>query len=421
MQGGGGPAEPVLSKQSVLTDDVKSNAKGGVPAPVRASETGRARNWTMPPLQLERECKEHSAEQNDLLSFCERRNSATIDNRCVEFDRRESTESTAIIGLRALGRRIAFTMAEILLSLTIIGVVAAITLPSLTGNINERTWNTQRKALYARFSQAIALMPALNGYGVLKEESSAGASDAEDTAAETFVTNGLSKVMKINNICDNEHVQDCGLNSTFTDMLGSIKSLPLTMTDLNASMTQTSYSDTTGTGSFSMLNTKAAAFETQNGESILLFYNPNCVAAMGETSNYFMQPKVCVNMVYDLNGNKGPNTTGKDIGIMTIFYPTDSIVVAPTPYRTKFLNVTDTDASRVCTQDAGSDYRIPNLSELGSMFVNNSILGLDIGRGDYSSEKIVLNGSIHYWVMGSYGQYRIPRTGAQWSVTCVKR
>ncbi len=46
----------------------------------------------------------------------------------------------------------AFTMAEILLSLTIIGVVAAITLPSLTGNINERTWNTQRKTLYARFS-----------------------------------------------------------------------------------------------------------------------------------------------------------------------------------------------------------------------------------------------------------------------------
>ena len=58
-------------------------------------------------------------------------------------------------------------MAEILLSLTIIGVVAAITLPSLTGNINERTWNTQRKALYARFSQALSLMPNLNGYGTL--------------------------------------------------------------------------------------------------------------------------------------------------------------------------------------------------------------------------------------------------------------
>ena len=388
--GGGGPAEPVpyLVPSDWTTKNIRVKAEPVASAPLvlrlALNATARA-------------CAEERGLPRRALD-------STQGKPC----------SVALLGL-------AFTMAEILLSLTIIGVVAAITLPSLTGNINERTWNTQRKALYARFSQAIALMPALNGYGVLKEESSAGASDAEDTAAETFVTSGLSKVMKINNICDNEHVQDCGLNSTFTDMLGSIKSLPLTMTDLNASMTQTSYSDTTGTGSFSMLNTKAAAFETQNGESILLFYNPNCVAAMGETSNYFMQPKVCVNMVYDLNGNKGPNTTGKDIGIMTIFYPTDSIVVAPTPYRTKFLNVTDTDASRVCTQDAGSDYRIPNLSELGSMFVNNSILGLDIGRGDYSSEKIVLNGSIHYWVMGSYGQYRIPSTGAQWSVTCVKR
>ena len=113
----------------------------------------------MPPLRLERECKE-------------RTNSATIDYRCVEFDRREATLSTAIMGLRAHGRRIAFTMAEILLSLTIIGVVAAITLPSLTGNINERTWNTQRKALYARFSQALALMPSLNGYGTLTEDES---------------------------------------------------------------------------------------------------------------------------------------------------------------------------------------------------------------------------------------------------------
>ena len=36
----------------------------------------------MPPLRLERECKE-------------RTNSATIDYRCVEFDRREPTESVA--------------------------------------------------------------------------------------------------------------------------------------------------------------------------------------------------------------------------------------------------------------------------------------------------------------------------------------
>ena len=92
-------------------------------------------------------------------------------------------------------KKLAFTMAEILLSLTIIGVVAAITLPSLMGNINERTWNTQRKALHARMSQAIAMMPQLNGYGTYTTD--ADGSVTADTAAEAFLTEGLSKVLKI--------------------------------------------------------------------------------------------------------------------------------------------------------------------------------------------------------------------------------
>ena len=84
-------------------------------------------------------------------------------------------------------------MAEILLSLTIIGVVAAITLPSLTGNINERTWNTQRIALCARFSHAVAFMPNLSGYGTLRGSSlRAGSSSFEDPAAASFVASVLS-------------------------------------------------------------------------------------------------------------------------------------------------------------------------------------------------------------------------------------
>ena len=42
-----------------------------------------------------------------------------------------------------LPQRIAFTMAEILISLTIIGIIAALTLPALQANINEKTWATQ--------------------------------------------------------------------------------------------------------------------------------------------------------------------------------------------------------------------------------------------------------------------------------------
>ena len=318
-----------------------------------------------------------------------------------------------------------FTMAEILLSLTIIGVVAAITLPSLTGNINERTWNTQRKALYARMSQAIALMPALNGYGTLRETTdSAGSISIEDTAAETFVTAGLSKVLKINNICDSGHLADCGITSKFTTLAGStVDEIPTTMGELNSTMINNSTADV-GTGSsYSMLDTKAAAFETQNGESILLFYNPACVSNMGETNNYYVQTKICVNMVYDLNSSKGPNTIGKDMGFLTILYPSDSVVVAPMPFNGFFDGVNDDNASSICTTNAGEDYRIPTRDELASIFVNKNLLGLNWGSSHlYSSTKFQANWGIVNWVMVlSNGQFRLPNSTSNWGTLCVKR
>ena len=64
-------------------------------------------------------------------------------------------------------------------------------------------------------------MPSLNGYGTLREETdSAGSTSIEDTAAETFVTAGLSKVLKINNICDHEHLPDCGIPDKIITLKG---------------------------------------------------------------------------------------------------------------------------------------------------------------------------------------------------------
>ena len=289
-----------------------------------------------------------------------------------------------------------FTMAEILLSLTIIGVVAAITLPSLTGNINERTWNTQRKALYARFSQAISLMPAINGYGTLKEvtDSATGSTSIEDTAAETFVTAGLSKVMKINNICDNNHLEDCGLASRITTADGEQISMPKTMAELNSQMTM---SASNGFNTTSMLDTKAAAFETQNGESVLVFYNPGCIGSLQETPwgggvGYYIQNKICANFIYDLNGTKGPNTVGKDIGFMTAMYPSDVKLAMPIPAPTLASDgVVGVDASKTCT-DYGSEYRLPNIEEGISIFVNQNLLSADFNNAYWTSSKIIQNG-----------------------------
>ena len=293
------------------------------------------------------------------------------------------TESVLCLVNRLSVKKCAFTMAEILLSLTIIGVVAAITLPSLTGNINERTWNTQRKALYARFSQAIALMPALNGYGTLRETTdSSGSTSIEDTAAETFVTNGLAKVLKINNICDNEHLEDCGITNSLTNAVGSKISTPVKVSDLFTLNTSVGFVDNAGNNvSYSHLDTKAAAFETANGESILAFYNPTCsgfeVAAGG---SIWVPDKVCANFIYDLNGNKGPNTFGKDIGLITAFYPTDSVVAAPVPYlRTADLNVAWHVAASSC-KNLDSEYRTPNLEEMMALMYNHDVANVESNK-----------------------------------------
>ena len=284
-------------------------------------------------------------------------------------------------------------MAEILLSLTIIGVVAAITLPSLTGNINERTWNTQRKALYARMSQAIALMPALNGYGTLTEGDSS--TSARDTAAETFVTNGLAKVLKINNICDNEHLEDCGITSKFTTLTASVvSSFPDTLVKLN-SMFNSSVVNGAGTSfSYSQLDTKAAAFETANGESIVVYYNPRCVSAMGE-KNFYTQPKLCANFIYDLNGTKGPNTFGKDMGFISAFYPTDTVVVAPMPLLKAYGPSIQQEAGPLCTNN-DNESRLPTREEVMSLWVNKNLIGSITYMGMWTSS---VESSTQAWLM----------------------
>ena len=307
-----------------------------------------------------------------------------------------------------------------MLSLTIIGVVAAITLPSLTGNINERTWNTQRKALYARFSQGLALMPSLSGYGTYQLADEATSTSAVDTAAETFVTEGLSKVIKINNICDHEHLEDCGIVASYTNMVGSVNSWPTKLSELNSMFTGT-FSNATGsyTNPQKDIDTRAAAFETQNGESIAVYYNPQCQSDMQETATHIIQPKMCANFIYDLNGNKGPNTVGKDIGFITALYPSDSVVVAPVPTQQNLTNThTQTQATEACTR-MDSELRVPNKHELAAMFYNKDLIGGLSGSAYWSNT--IFSPDKAWGIdfnIGNMGP--IARDNGRW-IRCVKR
>lgn len=310
----------------------------------------------------------------------------------------------------------AFTMAEILLSLTIIGVVAAITLPSLTGNINERTWNTQRKALYARFSQAISLMPSLNGYGSVSEDTDGNIID--DTAAETFVSSALAKVLKINNICSAEHLSDCGLSDTIIPLNGGSKfDFPKKLSELNSNLHTMSF----GSKSYYHPDTKVAAFETQNGESIAIYYTTQCEFNMNEEDYFVYYPKVCLNMIYDLNGKKGPNTVGKDIGFMSVFYPVDSVLAAPMPLN-RIQDVSSVkfgEISPYCTKE-GDEYRLPNVYEAISLQINKKLMGYSLYNIPTGSA--AANNKL-WQVAGTSGAYAYSREatpGNTW-VSCVKR
>ena len=389
--GGGGPAEPVLQ----LNPSETSTQESTVPCHREGVSPWRSRE----------KCR--------VLKWIATRSATARNDRGV------------------LARGLAFTMAEILLSLTIIGVVAAITLPSLTGNINERTWNTQRKALYARFSQAIALMPALNGYGTVTEGGSS--TSAVDTAAETFVTAGLSKVLKINNVCDSDHLPDCGISSKINTLAGGvISSFPLTMEALNPEMVSMSYSDSYNTFNYDQLNTKAAAFETANGESIVVYYNPFCRPDLQSTAyGDVVQPKVCANFVYDLNGTKGPNTVGKDVGFITVFYPTDSAIAAPIPHLNTGENgLSVAEGSQYCS-NLDSEYRLPNKDEAAAMFVNKKLIGnLEDSSTTWfltSSRGVNSSGTLSIWTQSLITGNRLltpglATTGVSFArARCVKR
>ena len=267
-----------------------------------------------------------------------------------------------------------FTMAEILISLTIIGVIAAITLPSLRANINERTWATQKKALYSRLSQAVALLESTNSY----------------TNAQSFVTEGLSDVLKINNICDGANISDCGISTAqYVKLSGSVSTFPQTWSDLGVNIQWNSSSNDSASTTLTKAQAMVSAFETQNGESVVLYYNPDCVPddedTPTENNQTFNNLKyICANLVYDLNQDRGPNTIGKDIGFMTVFYASDPVVVSPIPGA----------KDGACTDSE----RIPTVNEAVSLVLNQSMLG-NLNANIYTSGRAIGTENTFYYTV----------------------
>ena len=103
------------------------------------------------------------------------------------------------VGLKAQPTSTAFTLAEVLITLGIIGVVAAMTLPTLTANYRKKEVVTKLKRVYTIMNQAILMSSAQNGepkYWV-KDCGASTASTCSTDEVEVWFKQYLGKYLQI--------------------------------------------------------------------------------------------------------------------------------------------------------------------------------------------------------------------------------
>ena len=254
-------------------------------------------------------------------------------------------------------RRFAFTLSEVLITLGIIGIVAALTMPSLINNANDRKYRGARQKALATIGGAVRNITVTEGIS--------NAVDAED-----FVENHLRKQIQIIKTCKNNDLRSCGIetNSNAITRLSEPKmniTMPKKIGDLATGISSGEATDGTST---------SYGFVMSNGYSVNLFYNPNCMSDSNE--NHYGQDRVCVNAIYDMNGLARPNEVGKDIGFVTIIYPDEHVIAyAPDVYKKNSAGGAFDKTAESCeTEEKGLS--VPNRDELLSMYYNTNILGI---------------------------------------------
>lgn len=184
-----------------------------------------------------------------------------------------------------------FTLAEVLITITIIGVVAAIVIPALVKNITEHVWGEEKTNFEMKINEAMNQMKTndvLTGYAT----------------SEDFV-NAFVKYMKITRTCDSSNLTNCFVPKFKTTTGKEIITATTMKTGKNfGKKTYTS---------------PLVGIQFNNGIQGLISYNPDC-AYVNPYDNRASATE-CLSMLYDLNGSSKPNVVGKDI----VAYKVDKI------------------------------------------------------------------------------------------------
>lgn len=116
-----------------------------------------------------------------------------------------------MVNLRAKVMKKGFTLAEILIVFTIIGVVAALTIPYLYANYQKQQYVTQLKTVYTGISQAIKLFMANEGISKISASNilTAPDQDSYEVTTQRAGNDFLKKYFKIVTDCGTEEHNLC--------------------------------------------------------------------------------------------------------------------------------------------------------------------------------------------------------------------
>ncbi len=212
----------------------------------------------------------------------------------------------------------AFTLAEILITLGVIGVVAAVTMPTLVTNIQEKVRKEQVRTVKYKFTKATDKMNSLGKIG-------------HYDSTMDFV-NELKKHLTIAKICQNNELDKCWPSESINAYSGSGTTLTeFPVKDLKKGVNLKALALGTKT-------TETVGIVTGDGVPMLLVYSPVC-SGFDEAKTYTWSVQDgkpvtnattnCVSAIFDINGAKGPNKIGTDVRTLnSLFGSTDLGTVA---------------------------------------------------------------------------------------------
>lgn len=175
--------------------------------------------------------------------------------------------------------KLGFTLAEVLITLGIIGVVAAMTIPTLMNSTNDSEMRNALKVGYSSISQAYAMMIMDNGGSADSLFSASSSNDTVKDALEPYLA----------------HTKVC--NGTTAGGAGS---------EVEGCWSTDWKTITGGAVGWSMSN---PGFVLNNGAFFTIYSDTSGCTTPDATSNY----NRCGTSFIDVNGFKKPNRVGKDI------------------------------------------------------------------------------------------------------------